>query len=110
MVVSDGATFRWAERSTIPEILCNSEGAATELQILADGITLQGFGHLTLSGAAGNEIVGTTATSTFTSVDITIAGVGQIGSGDSTLTLINQAHGTIDANTAGSTLTLATMP
>ena len=53
-------------------------------------------------------IVGTTSASTLTNVDNTISGAGQIGSGDGNLTLINAAHGTIDANISGATLTLDT--
>jgi hypothetical protein len=53
-------------------------------------------------------IVGTTSASTLTNVDNTISGAGQIGSGDGNLTLVNAAHGTIDANIFGGTLTLNT--
>ena len=89
-------------------IALNSTGDQTELQITGDGITLQGAGKLTLSDSSANIIVGTTSTSTLTNVDNTISGAGRIGSGDGTLTLVNEAHGTIDANVAGATLTLET--
>jgi Ca2+-binding RTX toxin-like protein len=107
MVVSDGAMLPL--NGTIDNtgtIALDSSGGATELQIIGDGITLQGGGQLTMSGDA--VIVGTTSASTLTNVDNTISGAGQIGSGDGNLTLVNAAHGTIDANIFGGTLTLNT--
>ena len=53
-------------------------------------------------------IVGTTSASTLTNVDNIISGAGQIGSGDGNLTLVNAAHGTIEADISGTTLTLDT--
>ena len=49
-----------------------------------------------------------TSASTLTNVDNTISGAGQIGIGDGNLTLVNEAHGTIEADVAGGTLTLDT--
>ena len=43
-----------------------------------------------------------------TNVDNTISGAGQIGTGDGDLTLVNEAHGTIEANAAGGILTIDT--
>ena len=109
MVISDGAMLPLG--GTIDNtgaIALNSTGDATDLQIIGDGITLQGGGQVTLSDSSANAIVGTTPTSTLTNVDNTIYGAGQIGSGDGTLTLLNEAHGTIDANYADGTLTLHT--
>ena len=109
MVVSDGAVLPL--EGTIDNtgtIALNSTGDHTELQIIGDGLTIEGGGKLMLSDSSANAIVGTASTSTLTNIDNTIAGAGQIGSGDGTLTLVNQAHGTIDANVAGSTLTLET--
>jgi hypothetical protein len=109
MAIGDGATLPLS--GTIDNtgiIALNSTGDATELQIIGDGLTLQGGGQLTLSGDDANAIVGTGSNSTLTNVDNTISGAGQIGSGDGTLTLVNEAHGTIDANVAGGTLTLET--
>ena len=107
MVVSDGAVLPLS--GTIDNtgtIALNSTGDQTELQIVGDGVTLQGGGQVTLSGAA--VIIGTGSAAVLTNVDNTISGAGQIGSGDGTLTLINETHGTIDANVAGGTFTLET--
>ena len=109
MVVSDGAVLPLS--GTIDNtgtIALNSSGDHTELQIIGDGVTLEGGGQLTLSDNAANTIVGTGPNDTLTNVDNTISGAGQIGSGDGTLTLVNEAHGTIEANDAGGTLTLET--
>uniref|UniRef100_UPI003F9E7153 beta strand repeat-containing protein n=1 Tax=Mycobacterium sp. TaxID=1785 RepID=UPI003F9E7153 len=109
MVVSDGAVLPLS--GTIDNtgtIALNSSGDHTELQIIGAGVTLEGGGQLILSDNAANTIVGTGPNDTLTNVDNTIAGAGQIGSGDGTLTLVNEAHGTIEANDAGGTLTLET--
>jgi hypothetical protein len=89
-------------------ITLNSSGDQTELQIVGDGLTLQGGGQLVLSDSPANIIVGTTSTTTLTNVDNTISGAGQIGLGDGNLTLVNEAHGTVDANAAGGTLIVDT--
>ncbi len=109
MVVSDGALLPL--NGTIDNtgtILLYSSGDQTEVQLTGDGITLDGGGYVILSDNSDNVIVGTSSASTLTNVDNTISGVGQIGSGDGTLTLINEAHATIDANITGATLTLET--
>lgn len=109
MVVSDGAVLPLdGTIDNTGTIALNSTGDATELQIIGDGITLEGGGRVTLSDHGTNAIVGTTSTSTLTNVDNIISGAGQIGSGDGTLTLVNEVHGTIDANLAGGVLTLET--
>ena len=109
MVVSDGAVLPLS--GTIDNtgtIALNSSGDHTELQIIGAGVTLEGGGQLILSNNAANTIVGTGPSDTLTNVDNTISGAGQIGSGDGTLTLVNEAHGTIEANDTGGTLTLET--
>ena len=109
MVVSDGAVLPLS--GTIDNtgtIALNSSGDHTELQIIGNGVTLEGGGQLILSNNAANTIVGTGPSDTLTNVDNTISGAGQIGSGDGTLTLVNEAHGTIEANDTGGTLTLET--
>ena len=101
MMVSDGAVLPLC--GTIDNtgtIALNSSGDHTELQIVGDGVTLEGGGQLILSDNAANIIVGTGPSDTLTNVDNTISGAGQIGSGDGTLTLVNEAHGTIEANVA----------
>jgi len=86
----------------------NSTGDLTELEIVGVGVTLEGGGHVTMSNSPANLIAGTNPNATLTNVDNTISGVGQIGTGDGNLTLVNEAAGTIDANVAGGTLTLDT--
>ena len=57
MVVSDGAVLPLG--GTIDNtgtIALNSSGDATELQIIGDGITLQGGGHVTMSGDATSSL------------------------------------------------------
>ena len=109
IVVSDGAVLPLG--GTIDNtgiIALNSTGDGTELQIVGNGLTLEGGGQLILSNNAANTIVGTGPNDTLTNVDDTISGAGQIGSGDGTLTLVNEVHGIIEANDAGGTLTLET--
>jgi hypothetical protein len=109
MVVSDGAMLPLG--GTIDNsgtIALSSSGDQTELQIIGDDVTLQGGGQVILSDSSENMIVGANADATLTNVDNTISGAGQIGTGDGTLTLVNEAAGTIDANIAGGTLTLDT--
>ncbi|HVO94115.1 MAG TPA: hypothetical protein VMT22_14790, partial [Terriglobales bacterium] len=89
-------------------IALNSSGDETDLQIVGHGVTLEGGGQLTLSDSHENVIFGTAAGAMLTNVDNTISGAGQIGIGDGNLTLVNEAHGTIDANYADGTLTLDT--
>jgi hypothetical protein len=109
MVVSDGAVLPLGGTiNNTGTIALNSTGDHNELQIIGNGLTLEGGGQLTLSDSSANAIVGTGSNDTLTNVDNTISGAGQIGSGDGTLTLVNEAHGTIDANVAGGTLTLET--
>ena len=107
MVISDGAVLPLG--GTIDNtgtITLDSTGDYTELQIIGDGVTLQGGGHVTMSGEAA--IVGSTSASALTNVDNIISGAGQIGAGDGNLTLVNETHGTIEADISGATLTLDT--
>ena len=105
MVISDGAVLPLSGTiNNTGTITLNSTGDQTELQIVGDGVMLEGGGKITLSGDA--VIIGTGSAAVLTNVDNTISGAGQIGTGDSTLTLVNQTHGTIDADVAGGTLTL----
>ena len=107
MVISDGAVLPLG--GTIDNtgtIVLELDRRLTELQIIGDGVTLQGGGHVTMSGDA--IIAGTTLASTLTNVDNIISGAGQIGAGDGNLTLVNAAHGTIEADISGATLTLDT--
>ena len=109
MTVSDGALLPLGGIiDNTGTIALNSTGDATELQIIGDGVTLEGGGRVILSDSAENMIVGTNVGATLTNLDNTISGAGQIGAGDGNLTLVNETAGTIDANYADGTLTLDT--
>jgi hypothetical protein len=109
MTISDGAILPLSGViNNSGTIELNSTGDMTELQITGDGITLEGGGQIILSDSAGNEVVGTNHNAILTNVDNTISGVGEIGTGDGNLVLVNEAAGTIDANVAGGVLTLDT--
>jgi len=75
----------------------------TRLQVLANGLTFEGGGHVNFSDSNGNTIVGTSPNATLTNVDNTISGAGQLGEGQ--LTLHNE--GTIIAS-GSSALTIDT--
>ncbi len=92
MVLSDGALLPLGGTiNNVGAITLNSTGHETDLQIIGNGVTLQGGGNLILSDSDENVIVGTTAGHTLTNIDNTISGAGQIGVGDNTLTLVNEA-------------------
>jgi VCBS repeat-containing protein len=80
-----------------------STGGQARLQVLANGLALEGGGHVELSDGNGNIIAGTTPDATLTNVDNTISGAGQLGEGQ--LTLHNQ--GTVIAS-GSNTLTIDT--
>ena len=108
MVISDGAVLPLSgivDNSGIIEL--NSTGDLTELVITGDGVTLEGGGQIVMSGS-DNAIIGTSPNAILNNVDNTISGVGQIGTGDGNLTLVNEAAGTINADVAGGILTLDT--
>jgi hypothetical protein len=62
-----------------------SIGGQTRLQVLANGLTLEGGGHVDLSDDNGNIIAGTRSDATLINVDNTISGAGQLGEGQLTL-------------------------
>jgi len=74
-------------------ITLQSAGNATQLELIQNGITLQGGGQIVLSDSDQNIIAATSPGVTFTNIDNTISGAGQIG--DWQTTLFNQ--GTIIA-------------
>ena len=75
-------------------ISIGSVGAATVLQLIQYGVTLQGGGQVTLSDNDANVISATLPGVSLNNVDNAISGAGQIGNGS--LTLIN--GGSIVAN------------
>jgi hypothetical protein len=76
-----------------------NDGGAAFLRIGA-GTTLSGGGHVALvKGVNGSAVIGASSTTGLTNVDNTISGDGSLGAGQ--LTLINEAHGVINANASG---------
>ena len=95
MTIGDGAILPLG--GTIENtgtIALNSSGDGTSLEILFQGVTLEGGGQVTLSDKADNVIFGGSANAVLTNVDNTITGAGELGDGQ--LTLVNA--GTIIAN------------
>ncbi len=95
MVISDGAILPLSGVvNNTGTIALNSTGDGTNLELIQNGITLQGGGALTLSDNSANAVFGTDPSVVFTNVDNTISGAGQLGEGQ--MTLVNE--GTIDAS------------
>ena len=74
-------------------IALNSTGDETDLQLIEQGVTLEGGGKILLSDSDANIISGTSSGVTLNNEDNTISGAGQLGNGELTLT----NAGTIDA-------------
>jgi fibronectin-binding autotransporter adhesin len=88
-------------------ITVNSGGSGEPTALdIAQSTTLSGAGHVNLTDFSFNQIAGGAAATTLTNVNNTISGSGTIGS--STLTLVNQAAGIIDATGTGAVLILNT--
>ena len=84
-------------------IALNSTGDETDLQLIEQGVTLEGGGKILLSDSDANIISGTSSGVTLNNEDNTISGAGQLGNGELTLT----NAGTIDA-TGSHALTIDT--
>lgn len=94
MVISDGALLPLSGVvNNTGTIALNSTGDGTDLELVQNGITLQGGGQITLSDNGANAIFGTDPSITMTNVDNTISGAGQIGNGQ--MMLVND--GIIDS-------------
>ena len=107
MTIGDGATLPLSGTiSNTGTIELLSNGDETDLQIIAQGITLTGAGHVVLSDSAENVIGGTSADVALTNVDNTIDGSGDLGGGQ--LTLVNDSLGIIAATSAFNQLTIDT--
>ena len=99
--VGDGATLGLGGSiDNTGAITLGSTGDTTSLDLLTN-TTLSGAGSVILSSNADNEIHGASSGVTLTNVANTISGAGQIGMGD--LTLVNEAHGVIDATKSSGT-------
>jgi hypothetical protein len=95
MAVSDGAMLPLSGIiNNTGTIALNSSGSETYLELIQQGIMLQGGGALSLSDSGGNIISGTGTDVSFTNLDNRISGAGQLGAGQ--MTLVNS--GTIHAN------------
>jgi hypothetical protein len=99
MTIGDGATLPLGGTvDNTGAIALNSTGDESDLEILAQGATLQGGGQIALSDNSANVIYGSDASVLLTNVDNTVTGAGQIGQGQ--LALTNEAAGLIDATGA----------
>jgi hypothetical protein len=95
MTISDGAILPLGGViDNTGTIALQSTGSETNLEILAESVTLQGGGHVTLSDNDNNVIFGGASNATLINADNTISGAGQIGAGQ--MTLVNA--GTIVAD------------
>jgi T1SS-143 domain-containing protein len=94
MTISDGALLPLSGViDNAGTIALDAAARDTHLQLIQNGVTLQGGGQLTLSDSAHNIISGSLPGVTLTNVDNTISGAGQLGAGQ--MTLVND--GTIVA-------------
>src|SRR5947209_4823921 len=107
MTIGDGAIMPLSgtiNNTGAIELLATSD--ETDLQIIEQGITFTGAGHVVLSDSAENVIVGTSADVMLTNVDNTIDGSGDVGGGQ--LTLINDSLSIIAATSAFNQLSIDT--
>jgi hypothetical protein len=94
MTISDGALLPLSGMiDNAGTIALDAAARDTHLQLIQNGVTLQGGGELILSDSAHNFISGSLPGVTLTNVDNTISGAGQLGAGQ--MTLVND--GTIVA-------------
>jgi hypothetical protein len=94
MTISDGALLPLSGIiDNAGTIALDAAARDTHLQLIQNGVTLQGGGQLVLSDSAHNMISGSLPGVTLTNVDNTISGAGQLGAGQ--MALVND--GTIVA-------------
>ena len=118
MVISDGAMLPLGGIvDNTGLIALQSNGGATQLELVGGGVTLQGHGQVTLTDNGSNIIFGATPETTLTNIDNTISGSGQLGGGSlsldnqgiivavgtQTLTIDTGAHAVINSGTLEST-------
>ncbi|MER8811337.1 beta strand repeat-containing protein [Mesorhizobium australicum] len=109
MTIGDGAMLPLS--GTINNtglISLDSTSSDTLLQVIQNGITLQGGGQVVLSDSAANVVSGTAADVTLTNVDNTISGAGQLGGGSLSVnnlgTIIATGTHALVIDTGGSTV------
>src|SRR5258707_12290512 len=94
MTIGDGAVMPLSGTiNNTGTIALNSTGDETDLQLIENGLTLEGGGRIVLSDSDQNIISGTSSSVTLDNEDNTISGAGHLGNGELTLT----NAGTIDA-------------
>ena len=94
MTIGDGAMLPLSGHiHNTGVIALDSTGDETDLQLIENGVTLDGGGQIVLSDSDANIIAGTSSTVTLNNEDNTISGAGQLGNGELSLT----NAGTIDA-------------
>jgi VCBS repeat-containing protein len=94
ITISDGALLPMSGMiDNAGTIALDAAARDTHLQLIQNGVTLQGGGQLVLSDSAHNFISGSLPGVTLTNLDNTISGAGQLGAGQ--MTLVND--GTIVA-------------
>jgi len=94
LTISDGALLPLSGIITnTGTIALDSTGNEAHLELIQNGIALQGGGQVVLSDSDENLISGTAPSVTVTNIDNTISGAGQLGTGQ--MALIN--NGTIAA-------------
>ncbi|TPK62094.1 adhesin, partial [Mesorhizobium sp. B2-4-15] len=109
MTIGDGALLPLSGTvNNTGLISLDSTGGDTLLQLIQHGITLQGGGQVVLSDSDANMVSGTAADVTFTNVDNTISGAGQLGGGllslDNQGTIIATGTHALVIDTGGSTV------
>ncbi len=75
-----------------------SNGGSTQIRIASQKVSLTGGGKLTMTNNSLNQIFGNSASNTLDNVNNTISGAGALGA--SSLTLVNEIAGVINANQA----------
>src|SRR4029079_15571207 len=89
MTIGDGAVLPLSGIiDNTGTISLNSTGSETDLELIEQGITLQGHGQVVLSDSSDNFIFGTVSNVTLTNVDNTISGAGHLGAGG--MVLVNE--------------------
>jgi hypothetical protein len=87
MVIEDGAMMPVSGIiNNAGTIVLNSIGYETNLELIEQGLTLEGGGRIVLSDSDLNIISGTSSGVTLNNEDNTISGAGQLGNGELSLT------------------------
>jgi VCBS repeat-containing protein len=86
MTIADGAIMPLGGTiNNTGTIALGAADAGTELEVIVNGVILQGGGHLTLSDDDNNLIFGGASDALLSNIDNIVSGAGQIGGGQMTL-------------------------